>query len=397
MTAATLNIRESNETLERQTLHPLAARSAESRGREQSDAPCDIRTAFQRDRDRILHSKAFRRLMHKTQVFISPAGDHYRTRLTHSLEVSQIARTIARALRLNEDLTESIALGHDLGHPPFGHTGERVLAELSPFGFHHQAQSLRIARVLEDLNLTVEVLDGLEGLRPESSEPRGLRPESSEPSGLGPRLTPEKSRFLTLEAQVVDLADRMAYLHHDAEDAARAGLMRDEDLPSEILSTLGATRQARLDRMVLDLIETSRLRMDEVLRAGIDSGRKNMPACIELTSGVRDAMMALRQWMFEHVYLDPAREEQAGNVRRVLGGLLEFYVRQPEAISASLPAAGPDYPPERRALDYVAGMTDRFAIEAFKRHLLPQPCSVPGHGGVPGIPAMIPDLAEALP
>jgi dGTPase len=334
MSLGQLHVRELTEALEEQTLHRHACRSAQSRGREKTEASCAIRSAFQRDRDRILHSKAFRRLKHKTQVFIAPVGDHYRTRLTHSLEVAQISRTIARALRLNEDLTESIALGHDLGHPPFGHAGERILDELSPLGYHHQQQSLRIARVLENLNLTVEVLDGIEGV------------------------TAQKPRFLTLEAQVVDIADRMAYLHHDVEDARRAGLMTEADLPADILKTLGNTRQARLERMVVDLVRHSLPLLDT-----------DTPQ-IALSPEVFEAVMALRQWMFEHVYLSETQSVQTAQIRRVVSGLYEFYLAQPEKMSSSL---AEEASVERRVLDYIAGMTDRFAIAMYQQHLLPHP------------------------
>jgi dGTPase len=334
MTAGVLQIRESTEALERQMLHPLASRSSNTRGRERAEDRCAIRTAYQRDRDRILHSKAFRRLKHKTQVFISPLGDHYRTRLTHSLEVAQISRTIARALRLNEDLTESIALGHDLGHPPFGHTGEHVLDELSPLGFHHQRQSLRIAKDLEKLNLTAEVLDGIEGK------------------------LEGKPGFLTLEAQIVDVADRMAYLHHDVEDARRAGLMTESDLPPELLHTLGKTRDERLDRMVIDLVATSLKAMES------EEPR------IALSPDIQEAMMSLRQWMFDNIYLTPARMAQTGKVKRLLSALYEFYLKHPERLSVNLPA---NDPLERRVMDYIAGMTDRFAIEAYENYLMPHP------------------------
>lgn len=337
MSLVQLHVRELTERLESQVLHAHAARSCESQGREMPEAPCAIRTAFQRDRDRILHSKAFRRLKHKTQVFIAPVGDHYRTRLTHSLEVAQISRTIARALRLNEDLTESIALGHDLGHPPFGHVGERILNELSPDGFHHQRQSLRLAKTLEKLNLTVEVLDGMEGR------------------------TPEKTTFLTLEAQIVDIADRIAYLHHDVEDARRAGLMRESDLPKTILKALGNTRQDRLERMVIDMVQHS-----------LPTLETSTPQ-ITMSQPVYDAVMALRQWMFDHVYLNEVQREQADHVRRVLTALYDFYLRHPEALSANQPP--PDLTKgellERTVIDYMAGMTDRFAIEVYKRNLLP--------------------------
>ena len=353
MTLAYQAIRESSEALEQQVLNPLAARSAETRGRERPEADCPIRTAFQRDRDRIIHSKAFRRLKHKTQMLIAPVGDHYRTRLTHSLEVSQVSRTVARALRLNEDLTESIALGHDIGHPPFGHTGEHILDELSPTGFHHQRQSLRIVRVLEKLNLTGEVLDGMEGL------------------------TDTKRTFLTLEAQIVDLCDRMAYLHHDVEDARRAGLMNESDLPLDILKTLGNTRHERLDRMVMDIVTNS--------LAALKSDNPR----VTLSTEIHEAVMALRKWMFDHIYLAPSRMEQTDNVRRVITGLYEFYLKHPQTLSDSLPAEDPEHNPrELRVLDYISGMTDRMALETYQVYLLPS--SNPGFTYTPGLAEIMP-------
>lgn len=353
MTLVFQPIRESSEALEQQVLHPLAARSAQTRGREREEALCSIRTAFQRDRDRILHSKAFRRLKHKTQMLIAPVGDHYRTRLTHSLEVSQVSRTVARALHLNEDLTESIALGHDLGHPPFGHTGEHILDELSPTGYHHQEQGLRIVKVLETLNLTEEVLDGMEGL------------------------TDTKPRFLTLEAQIVDLCDRMAYLHHDVEDARRAGIMVESDLPVEILKILGNTRQERLDRMVLDIVSNS-----------IQALESSTPR-VALSAEIQEAVMALRQWMFDHVYLAPTRLDQSGNVNRVITSLYEFYLNHPQALSPnSHDEDSQTCPLERRVLDYISGMTDRFALEAYQMYLLPS--SNPGFRFTAGYAEIMP-------
>lgn len=323
-------IRERLEQRERDLLHPHAAFSAESRGRRRTEAPCPLRLDFQRDRDRIVHAKAFRRLKHKTQVFISPVGDHYRTRLTHSLEVAQVSRTIARALRLNEDLTESIALGHDLGHPPFGHAGEKILDDIHPEGFHHQKQSIRIVTVLEDLNLTAEVLEGIQGGPP----------------------------FTTLEAQVVNTADRMAYLHHDVEDALRAGLMSEADLPKDVMGVLGESRQDRLQRMVMDMVVASRQTLES------DTPR------ISMTEEVTNAMMALRQWMFDHVYLVEEQVAQSDKVRRVISGLYGYFTEHPEQVSGSVP---PDAAPARRAVDYIAGMTDRFAIDLYKKLLLPNP------------------------
>lgn len=327
-----ISIREKLEAQEANILRPEAKLSADSQGRSRAEAPCPLRTQFQRDRDRILHSKAFRRLKHKTQVFISPVGDHYRTRLTHSLEVSQIARTLARALRLNEDLTESIALGHDLGHPPFGHAGEDVLNTLSPHGFSHTRQSIRIATVLEDLNLSCEVLEGISG------QGIGERPQS-------------------LEGQVVELADRMAYLHHDVEDAVRAGLMQENDLPPDLLITLGSTRSERLDRMVDDLIQTT--------EANLAAGSLQ----VGLSPAVHQAMMGLRKWMFEHIYLSPFQATEKQKVEGILKTLYQYYLSHPDALSATLPQAEE---PAQRVVDYIAGMTDRYALDSYLRIVMPQ-------------------------
>jgi len=340
-------VREGFEALEDQWLHPMATQSAKSTGREIPEEPCPIRTCYQRDRDRILHSKAFRRLKHKTQVFIAPVGDHFRTRMTHSLAVSQVSRTIARALKLNEDLTESIALGHDLGHPPFGHAGESILNDIFPDGFHHQKQSIRIVRDIEKLNLTREVLDGIAG-------------------GIGGSIS---GNLNTLEAQVVDTADRMAYLHHDVEDARRAGLMEEEDLPRDIKNTLGFGRDERLNRMVMDMVAASLQSMESSLSEG---GPK-----ITMSREITEAMFALRQWMFEHVYLKQENIAQTDKVRRVITGLYEYFIVHPDDVSENIPvdhAAG-DLLLERRAMDYIAGMTDRFAIDLYKKLLLPNPYS----------------------
>ncbi len=334
------SIREDIEAREEATLHPWAVRSCHSAGRSLPEIPCPLRTCFQRDRDRILHSKAFRRLMHKTQVFISPVGDHFRTRLTHTLEVSQVSRTIARALRLNEDLTEAVALGHDLGHPPFGHNGEDILNELlgqKNGGFRHELHSVRITEHLEPMNLTVEVLEGM----------------ASQAS---------TKKALTLEAQVVKIADRITYLHHDAEDAARAGLMSEKDLPADLRRTLGDTRQARLDRMVIDLVRET--------EAALES---DAPAIV-MSREIGEAMGALRKWMFRNVYLIPSQLAQKQKVRRVIRGLFDFYLMNPEAISPNIPEIPEDGKNlRRRAADYIAGMTDRYAIERYNRHLLPTP------------------------
>jgi dGTPase len=309
---------------EERWLSPLAVRSYETRGRAyEEEEECRIRTPFQRDRDRIVHSKAFRRLKHKTQVFISPEGDHYRTRLTHTLETAGISRTVARALGLNEDLTEAIALGHDLGHPPFGHTGEEALDEIlsERFGrrFHHNQQSLRVVEVLErggrGLNLTAETRDGiLHHTGP------------GEPS--------------TLEGKIVRLVDRVAYINHDIDDSIRAGILAADDLPREEIELLGERGSRRVDTLVHDIVEASTDARD-----------------IAQSEEIGRAMLNLRAFMFERVYLGPAADRQraqaTGTVRRVFGDLIE----RPEVIPADLEG---DLP--QRATDYLAGMTDRFAL-----------------------------------
>lgn len=263
-----MNIRERQEELERIYLSPYAALSSKSKGRRIYEEKCSVRTDFQRDRDRILHSKAFRRLKHKTQVFISPEGDHYRTRLTHTLEVSQIARTISKALRLNEDLTEAIALGHDLGHTPFGHTGEQVLDELMKEGFRHEEQSLRVVEVLEQgkgLNLTWEVRDGI-------------------------RNHTTRGNPATLEGQVVKLSDWIAYINHDIDDAQRAGVLKPEDLPEELIKVLGKKHGQRIDTMIKDVIATS-------------FGRP----FVKMSDEIYDATRRLRDFMFDNVYVEIGR------------------------------------------------------------------------------------------
>jgi len=296
------------------------------------DSP--LRTPFQRDRDRIVHSKAFRRLKHKTQVFIAPEGDHYRTRLTHTIETCCIARTVARALGLNEDLTEAIGLGHDLGHPPFGHIGEetldQVLRERGAQGFKHNRHSLRVVDVLErdgrGLNLTGAVRDGI--LNHTGSE----RPQ-------------------TLEGKIVRLVDRVAYINHDIDDAVRAGILADADLPAAEIELLGPTGSARIDALVRDIVATSRERGD-----------------IAQSDDVSGAMLRLRKFMFERVYLAPEARSEHDRVRRTLGGLFEHYLDEPDLV-VDEPGVGDEL---QRVTDYVAGMTDRFAIATFKRLALPE-------------------------
>src|SRR3954468_21161555 len=311
-------------------LSALATPSNPAR-REREEPDCGLRTPFQRDRDRIVHCKAFRRLKHKTQVFVAPEGDHYRTRLTHTLEVTGISRTVARALRLNEDLTEAIGLGHDVGHPPFGHIGEDVLDRCGRDrfgrGFRHNEHSLRVVSVLEDLNLTEPVQDGI--LRHSSG--------AGEPA--------------TLEGKIVRLVDRIAYINHDIDDALRAGVLAPDDLPLEELAILGPTGSARIDTLVHDLVEHSEAAGD-----------------IVQGTTVGPAMLRLRAFMFEHVYLGPAARAEHAKIERVLRGLFEFYVERPDELPEGVPAASE----ADRVVDYLAGMTDRFAIRAWSERFVPQ-------------------------
>ena len=320
-------------------LSPFAARSFESRGRDRPEEPSPVRTEFQRDRDRIIHSKAFRRLKHKTQVFIAPAGDHFVTRLTHTLEVAQIARTIARALNLNEDLTEAIALGHDIGHTPFGHAGEDALAELLPGGFRHSEQSLRVVTHLEKngqgLNLTWEVRDGIL----KHSKPR--EDILAEGAGLPG----------SLEGQVVRLADSVAYLNHDIADAIRAGLLREEDLPRSVRDTLGSGHSRRINSLVCDVIEHSWAASGLV---GSDAKPQ-----IAVSPKMAAAANELRDFMFEKVYEWEGARREAERARRVVYFLFDRYLAHPNEVASDF--VRPDDPPERRAADYIAGMTDLFA------------------------------------
>lgn len=325
--------RERIEQIERQTLSPHATLSAASRGRETEEPPDPLRTCFQRDRDRIVHSKAFRRLKHKTQVFIAPEGDHYRVRLTHTLEVSQIARTAARALGLNEDLTEAIALGHDLGHTPFGHLGEQALTPFLDKPFRHNEESLRIVDHLENdgkgLNLTWEVRDGI------LHHPWSM-PEPSTPEG-----------------QIVRLADRIAYVNHDVDDAVRAGVLREDELPRSALDVLGRTHAERINVLVTDLVEHSA-----------------DPSHVRLSEDVFGALDVLRDFMFERVYLrDEARSEQDKAIALVRT-LFAYYLDHPEAVPAEYHQTPGDLP--TRIADYIAGMTDRYALRVYEQLFLPQ-------------------------
>lgn len=320
-----------------QRLSPYAARSTTSRGRKRPESPSPVRTDFQRDRDRILHTKAFRRLKHKTQVFIAPPQDHYVTRLTHTLEVAQVARTIARALNLNEDLAEAAALGHDIGHGPFGHAGEEALAECLPEGFRHNYQSVRVLDVLENggqgLNLTFEVLDAIE----KSSKAR----EDIFAEGWG---VPE-----TLEGQVVKTADAIAYINHDILDAIRAGLISEDDLPDAAQRELGRGHASRLNSIICDAIDAS----------WAASGAGTDPV-IRFSPRVHTVVNELREFMFQRVYLYDSTRQEAERGKRIVIFLFDHFRAHPEGISPDFSL--PDDPVERRVADYVSGMTDRFAI-----------------------------------
>ena len=342
-----MNFRERYEAKEAELLGPGACLSQASRGRERQEEPCPVRTVFQVDRDRILHSKAFRRLKHKTQVFLSPEGDHYRTRLTHTLEVSQIARTVARALRLNEDLTEAIALGHDLGHTPFGHAGERVLDDLLATGFHHVRQSLRVVDHLErdgrGLNLTWEVRDGILG----------------HSKGQG-KLAGEACDNLptTQEGCLVRLADVIAYVNHDLDDAVRSGLIHAADVPRELRSQLGETHSQRIDTMVNDILTAS-------------SVGPETKVC--LSPSILEGVTALRDWLYLNVYRAPSVEADFVKASRVLRELFHYFLDNPAERVAYAATPGVDTTPEIATADFLAGMTDRYAMNLYHKLLLPQP------------------------
>ncbi len=331
-----MNIRETRETWEAQYLSPYAALSKNSQGRDVPEEPCDIRTAYQRDRDRLLHCKSFRRLKHKTQVFLAVEGDHYRTRLTHTLEVAQIARTIARALNLNEDLTEAIALGHDLGHTPFGHSGERVLDELSPFGFAHYRQSVRVVEVLEKegrgLNLTKEVRDGILNHR-----------TSGHPA--------------TLEGGIVRLSDKIAYINHDIDDAIRARIFTEQELPASYTNVLGHSVRERLNTMIHDIIAQS----------------MNRPE-IRMSPGMEEAMQGLRGWLFQHVYENEVPKAEEGKAQQLIVSLYQYYMEHvielPEEYLLMMVQRGEKK--ERVVCDYIAGMSDSYAIDRFEQLFVPK-------------------------
>ncbi len=330
-----MNIREHAQELEFQILSQYAAHSADSLGRDRVEEEDEIRTVYQRDRDRIIHSKSFRRLKQKTQVFIAPVSDYYRTRLTHTLEVSQLSRTVSKALRLNDDLTEAIALGHDLGHTPFGHAGERVLNDICPLGFHHYEQSVRVVERLErggaGLNLTKEVRDGI------LNHQWNLHPS-------------------TLEGQIVRFCDKIAYINHDIDDAERAGLMQESDVPHEIRKGLGETPKERLDTMMHDIIYNS-MDKDEIC----------------MSPEVEKLMVALRGFMFDNLYLNSAAKTEEKRVPLLLGSMYRYYIENtyempPEYIR--LIEEGDSK--ERVVCDYISGMTDHYAVEKFQELFIPQ-------------------------
>ena len=333
-----LNIRQLTEERE-ESLSPCATESKLSRGRLEYEEPCPGRTAFQRDRDRIIHSKAFRRLKHKTQVFIAPLGDHYVTRLTHTLEVSQIARTIARALNLNEDLTEAIALGHDLGHTPFGHIGEEVLNELSLHGFRHNEQSLRVVNFLEKdgqgLNLTWEVRDGILNHSKARADIQG--------EDLG--------KVNTLEGHVCKIADAIAYINHDIGDAIRAGIITEGDLPLSAIAKLGNTHSLRINTMVCDIIEHS---------WAVRGGSNITKPTIELSPQILEATNTLREFLFERVYNVCSAQEEAEKARETIRLLYRYFKEHEDKLPLEYRAYSDDT--ERKVVDYVAGMSDQYAL-----------------------------------
>ena len=331
-----MNIREEQEKREHLIFSPYASFSDESRGRDRDEEPCPMRTIYQRDRDRIIHCKTFRRLKHKTQVFLAPEGDHYRTRLTHTLEVAQIARSIARALNLNEDLTEAIALGHDLGHTPFGHAGERTLNSLCPMGFAHYKQSIRVVEFLEKdgqgLNLTWEVRDGILNHR-----------TSGNPS--------------TLEGKAVRLSDKIAYINHDIDDGIRAGILKESDIPSEYTDVLGNSTKERLNTMISDIIMNSIGKNDLVM-----------------SEPVRKAMTELRKFMFESLYLNPTAKSEEAKADKLITELYRYYVANTDKLPDTYKRFITEFDerPEQVVCDYIAGMSDQYSISKLQEIFVPK-------------------------
>lgn len=334
-----MTIREEMEQREHLLLSPYAAFSDQSAGRDSPEPQCDIRPVYQRDRDRILHSRAFRRLKNKTQVFLTPEGDHYRTRMSHTLEVSQNARTIAKALRLNEDLVEAVALGHDLGHAPFGHIGEYILDRLCDGGFRHNEQSVRIVERLEKhgegLNLTKEVRDGI------------LNHQMS-------------SMPATLEGRIVRLSDKIAYINHDVDDAIRAGILCEEDIPAEFQEILGNSVRMRLNTLIHNIV-TNSIGKNEIL----------------MSSEVEQAMKGLRSYMFDHLYHNPIAKREEDKAKGLLERLFYYYIKRPEQMPrqyADMIAEGEK--PDRAVCDYIAGMTDQYATAKFNEYFVPAPWQI---------------------
>lgn len=330
-----MTIRENLEQWEEDYLSPYASLSMKSKGREKDEEQCDIRPVFQRDRDRILHCKSFRRLKDKTQVFLNPEGDHYRTRLTHTLEVSQNARTIAKALKMNEDLVEAIALGHDLGHTPFGHAGERALNRVCPYGFEHNQQSLRMVDLLEKkgqgLNLTYEVRDGI------------LNHQTS-------------GKPHTLEGKIVRLSDKIAYIHHDMDDAIRGGILKEEDVPKEISEVIGYTTGERLDHFIHDIVTASYGKDDIVMSKDVD-----------------EAMKKIRKFMFERVYTNPVAKSEEGKAEMLMETLYTHYLKNVDELPEEyLDLISLGEVKEKVVCDYVGAMTDRFAIATYDEIFIPK-------------------------
>lgn len=343
-------IRESLQDREERILSPYGTPSRSSKGRIRPEEECGVRTCFQVDRDRILHCKSFRRLKYKTQVFLSPEGDHYRTRLSHTLEVAQIARTVARALGLNEDLTEAIALGHDLGHTPFGHAGERVLNRLVPGGFRHVRQSLRVVDLLErdgrGLNLTSEVRNGI----------------VCHSKGEGPLVDPDPAlRPATCEGEVVRLSDLVAYVNHDLDDALRGNLVRPDDLPAELIAVLGKRHGQRIGTLVEDMIASTLKRND---------------GHIHLSGERAEAILKLRDWLSSHVYRAAEVDREFDKAARILEELFGYFRERPEALTDFGGTWDRVEPREERIADFLAGMTDRFALNLYRKLFFPEPWKI---------------------
>jgi len=332
-----MTVREITQEMEMASLSPYAMRSADTAGREKPEEECPIRTPFQRDRDRIIHCNSFRRLMNKTQVFLFPQGDHYRTRLTHTLEVGQIARTIVRGLRLNEDLAEAIAMGHDLGHTPFGHAGEYALREVSPYVFNHARQSVRVVSSLEKegagLNLTKEVIDGI------LCHSDGMEWAS------------------TAEGKVVRYADKIAYINHDIEDAIRAEILRAEDIPQEITRVLGDTKTRRITTLVVSMINHG-------------------AADIGLEEEVNRAYLSLKEFLYANVYKNPVAKAEEGKAKEIVRELYRFYTANPDKLPDFYRGIAKKEGLERAACDYISGMSDRFCISVFEELFIPKPWSL---------------------